>query len=69
MSRFRHYVNLSRTAPRLERLLRDFAWDRMDRVYAETLASTPRAGRSPSGPMPTFPAQALAESAHQIKGH
>ena len=41
MSRFRHYVNLSRTAPRLERLLRDFAWDRMDRVYAETLASSP----------------------------
>jgi polysaccharide deacetylase family protein (PEP-CTERM system associated) len=64
MSRFRHYVNLSRTAPRLERLLRDFAWDRMDRVYAETLASTP-----PRGPMPTLPAQALAESADQIKGH
>jgi polysaccharide deacetylase family protein (PEP-CTERM system associated) len=41
MSRFRHYVNLSRTAPRLERLLRDFAWDRMDRVYAGALASTP----------------------------
>ncbi|MBN9562406.1 MAG: DUF3473 domain-containing protein [Alphaproteobacteria bacterium] len=41
MSRFRHYVNLSRTAPRLDRLLRDFAWDRMDRVYAEALASTP----------------------------
>jgi polysaccharide deacetylase family protein (PEP-CTERM system associated) len=41
MSRFRHYVNLSRTAPRLERLLRDFAWDRMDRVYADALASPP----------------------------
>jgi polysaccharide deacetylase family protein (PEP-CTERM system associated) len=37
-SRFRHYLNLSRTAPRLERLLRDFAWDRVDRVYAEVLA-------------------------------
>jgi polysaccharide deacetylase family protein (PEP-CTERM system associated) len=37
LSRFRHYVNLSRTAGRLERLLRDFAWDRMDRVFAEKL--------------------------------
>ncbi len=34
LSRFRHYVNLSRTAGRLERLLEDFAWDRMDRVFA-----------------------------------
>ena len=31
-SRFRHYVNLHRTEPRLERLLRDFRWDRYDRV-------------------------------------
>ncbi len=37
MSRFRHYVNLHRTAPRLERLLRDFEWDRMDRVFADLL--------------------------------
>jgi polysaccharide deacetylase family protein (PEP-CTERM system associated) len=33
MSKFRHYVNLSRTKGRIERLLRDFAWDRMDRVF------------------------------------
>jgi polysaccharide deacetylase family protein (PEP-CTERM system associated) len=32
-SRFRHYVNLTRTVPRLTRLLRDFRWDRMDRVF------------------------------------
>jgi polysaccharide deacetylase family protein (PEP-CTERM system associated) len=32
-SRFRHYVNLHRTEPRLERLLADFRWDRVDRVY------------------------------------
>ena len=38
MSKFRHYVNLSRTTPRLERLLRDFSWDRLDRVYAGLLA-------------------------------
>jgi polysaccharide deacetylase family protein (PEP-CTERM system associated) len=32
-SRFRHYVNLHRTAPRLARLLRDFRWSRADRVF------------------------------------
>lgn len=36
-SRWRHYLNLDRMAPRLERLLRDFAWDRLDRAYAATL--------------------------------
>lgn len=33
-SRVRHYLNLSRTLPRLERLLRDFRWDRIDQVFA-----------------------------------
>jgi polysaccharide deacetylase family protein (PEP-CTERM system associated) len=33
-SRFRHYLNLSRTVPRLKRLLQDFRWDRIDRVFA-----------------------------------
>ncbi|MEJ0015017.1 MAG: XrtA system polysaccharide deacetylase [Acetobacteraceae bacterium] len=37
-SRFRHYTNLSRMTARLDRLLRDFAWDRMDRVFAGQLA-------------------------------
>jgi polysaccharide deacetylase family protein (PEP-CTERM system associated) len=37
LSRFRHYNNLAKTFPRLERLLRDFAWDRMDRVFAAHL--------------------------------
>jgi polysaccharide deacetylase family protein (PEP-CTERM system associated) len=32
-SRFRHYLNLSRTEPRLRRLLREFAWTRMDRLF------------------------------------
>lgn len=36
-SRIRHYTNLHRMHPRLERLLREFAWDRMDRVYADLL--------------------------------
>lgn len=33
MSRFRHYVNLSRMAGRLERLLSDFRWGRMDQIF------------------------------------
>ena len=33
LSRFRHYLNLERTEPRLRRLLRDFAWTRMDRLF------------------------------------
>jgi polysaccharide deacetylase family protein (PEP-CTERM system associated) len=32
-TRFRQYVNLHRTGARLGRLLRDFTWRRMDRVY------------------------------------
>lgn len=39
LSRFRHYVNLHRTDPRLRRLLADFAWDRIDRVHAGLLAA------------------------------
>ena len=37
-SRFRHTVNLGATHDRLERLLRDFAWGRMDRVFASAIA-------------------------------
>jgi len=33
MSRFRHYVNLGRTQDRIKSLLRDFSWDRIDRVF------------------------------------
>lgn len=32
-TRFRHYTNLGRMEARLRRLTRDFAWDRMDRVF------------------------------------
>ena len=32
-SRFRHYLNLGKMESRLRRLLRDFQWDRMDRVF------------------------------------
>lgn len=37
-SRLRHYTNLSGMADDLNHLLTDFAWDRMDRVYARDLA-------------------------------
>jgi polysaccharide deacetylase family protein (PEP-CTERM system associated) len=32
-TRFRHYLNLHRTEERLDRLLADFGWDRMDKVF------------------------------------
>ncbi len=39
LSRFRHRVNLGAMPDRLDRLLRDFQWDRMDRAFAPALAS------------------------------
>ncbi len=33
-SRIRHYINLARTEPRMRQLLKDFSWDRVDKVYA-----------------------------------
>ena len=32
-TRFRHYVNIARMRSKLEQLLDDFAWDRMDRIF------------------------------------
>lgn len=32
-TRFRHYVNLEHMAGKIERLVGDFAWDRMDRIF------------------------------------
>lgn len=34
-NRVRHYLNLTRTASRVEHLLRDFRFDRMDRVFLD----------------------------------
>lgn len=52
-SRFRHYVNLGAMEGRLRALLRDFRWDRMDRVFSShrfgeecPATTTPRASRS-----------------------
>lgn len=45
-SRLRHYLNLDRTEKRLRRLLRDFAWNRVDQLflgqYCERAALVPR---------------------------
>ncbi len=38
-SRFRHYLNLDAMQARLTRLLNDFAWDRVDRVFVSSEAS------------------------------
>jgi peptidoglycan-N-acetylglucosamine deacetylase len=38
-SRIRHYLNLSKTESRLTRLLRDFSWDRVDRVLERATGS------------------------------
>jgi len=40
-SRFRHYVNLSRTVPRLRRLLHDFSWNRIDVAFGIATAEVP----------------------------
>ena len=34
-TRFRHYLNLHRTEARLQRLLADFCWGRMDRIFLD----------------------------------
>lgn len=34
-TRFRHYVNIGRTEQRLARLLQDFRWGRMDRIFLQ----------------------------------
>jgi polysaccharide deacetylase family protein (PEP-CTERM system associated) len=38
LARFRHYVGLAAMEGRVARLLRDFAWGRMDQVFASAIA-------------------------------
>jgi hypothetical protein len=40
-TRFRHYTNLGSMAARLSRLMSDFRWDRMDRVFLGQKAVVP----------------------------
>jgi len=42
-TRVRHYLNLDRMERRLQALLRDFRWDRMDRIFLEAYAAAPGA--------------------------
>ena len=52
-SRLRHYTNLDRMSGRLDRLLRDFAWGRMDEVFAGLYQAPPhRHGRPCAGHLP-----------------
>lgn len=37
LAKFRHYLNLAAMPGRMERLLEDFAWGRMDQVFAASL--------------------------------
>jgi len=41
-TRFRHYLNLDRMESRLRRLLRDFRWDTMERVFLADDLAKPR---------------------------
>jgi polysaccharide deacetylase family protein (PEP-CTERM system associated) len=45
-TRFRHYVNIPRMEQRLERLLRDFRWDRMDRIFLPQMQASALAQRA-----------------------
>jgi polysaccharide deacetylase family protein (PEP-CTERM system associated) len=47
LSCLRHYVGIPRVPGRLERLLRDFAWSRMDRAFADVISCATRADVSP----------------------
>ena len=39
LAKFRHYLNMSRTAGRVRLLLRDFAWGRVDQVFQAELSA------------------------------
>lgn len=36
--KFRHYINITNTENKLNRLLRDFSWDRVDRVFVDEIS-------------------------------
>lgn len=52
-TRFRHYLNLARMQPRLERLLDDFRWGRMDQLFLHgTVADAQADSAAPSRSAP-----------------
>jgi polysaccharide deacetylase family protein (PEP-CTERM system associated) len=46
-SRLRHYSRLSAMEPKLARLLQDFSWDRIDRLYGFEPGTVPQAAPEP----------------------
>ena len=44
-TRFRHYVNIGRTEARLQRLLQDFRWGRMDHIFLPSAPAPASASR------------------------
>lgn len=52
-TRFRHYLNLHRTEARLTQLLKDFHWDRMDRIFLPDMAHDSVRGVVASGTFQT----------------
>jgi polysaccharide deacetylase family protein (PEP-CTERM system associated) len=57
-SRFRHYVNIGRMERRLQRLLADFRWGRMDQIFLEGGGSLGRPAATPALPHAARPAAA-----------
>lgn len=47
-SKFRHYVNIEKTERRLESLLDEFSFDRMDRVFATEITQATRQNHEPA---------------------
>jgi polysaccharide deacetylase family protein (PEP-CTERM system associated) len=47
-TRFRHYVNIGRMEARLQQLLQDFRWGRMDEIFLDAVA-TPASGTLEQG--------------------
>ena len=48
-TRFRHYLNLHRTEPRLRSLLRDFEWRRIDHIYLDGKDAAPEPNSAVKG--------------------
>jgi hypothetical protein len=50
-SRFRHYVNIGRNEQRLQQLMQDFRWGRMDQIFLPGVAPG-AAGPAPDAAAP-----------------
>ena len=57
-SRFRHYVNIGRMEQRLQQLLADFRWGRMDQIFLDCGGAASRPPLRATPPHPITPATA-----------